>query len=104
MPGLELGLELRVEFDQSRVFYKILVYRNDLSLSFPTGVLSLPPTAPFPFFSLASFRAVPKLTEGVEEPRTRTGTQVKRELGLKAGTEPEFEAESEKGLVPGLEP
>ena len=86
MPGLELGLELRVEFDQSRGFYKILVYWNDLLLSFPTGVLSLPLTAPLPCSLLASFRAVPKLTEDGEEPRTRTGTRGETRTGTQGGT------------------
>ena len=47
--------------------YQILVYRNDLLLSFPTGVLSLPLTALFLIFSCAVFCAAPWLIERLEE-------------------------------------
>ena len=49
--------------------YQILVYRNDLLLSFPTGVLSLPVAALFIVFSRAVFCAAPRLTERLEEAR-----------------------------------
>ena len=47
--------------------YHILVYRNDLLLSFPTGVLSLPLAAFFLFFLCAVFCTAPWLTERLEE-------------------------------------
>ena len=47
--------------------YQILVYRNDLLLSLPTGVLSLPLTALFFIFSRTVFYIAPRLTEHLEE-------------------------------------
>ena len=47
--------------------YQILVYRTDLLLSLPTGVLSLPLSALFFIFSRAAFYAAPWLTERLEE-------------------------------------
>ena len=54
------------ELTNQRV-YQILVYRNDLLLGFPTGVLSLPLATLFFIFSHAVFCTTPWLTERLEE-------------------------------------
>lgn len=47
--------------------YQILVFRNDLFLSLPTGVVSLPLAALLFIFSHSVFLASPQLTERQEE-------------------------------------
>lgn len=44
-----------------------LVYRNDLFLRLPTGIILLSLARLFLIFSLACFRAVPQITERLEE-------------------------------------